>query len=175
MQMPLGFVIASQSQGAGCPRHHGLPRGTSGQRESPLKCQEAGDCLPDSRTFTSRKVWCHTPHDLQLDTSAGWAALPLAVRMPTCSSLPCAPDMKRRQDLSSPSEKWGAVHGCGSISLFFLSACGVMLGTLFPVEVWALMVPPWLLPSSQSSLVLSTGPRLGDTLLMCDSIPECGC
>lgn len=75
----------------------------------------------------------------------------------------------------SPSEKWGAVHGCGSISLFFLSACGVMLGTLFPVEVWALMVPPWLLPSSQSSLVLSTGPRLGDTLLMCDSIPECGC
>lgn len=124
MQMPLGFVIASQSQGAGCPRHHGLPRGTSGQRESPLKCQEAGDCLPDSRTFTSRKVWCHTPHDLQLDTSAGWAALPLAVRMPTCSSLPCAPDMKRRQDLSSPSEKWGAVHGCGSISLFFLSACG---------------------------------------------------
>lgn len=51
----------------------------------------------------------------------------------------------------------------------------VMLGTLFPVEVWALMVPPWLLPSSQSSLALSTGPRLGDTLLMCDSIPECGC
>lgn len=49
-----------------------------------------------------------------------------------------------------------------------------MLGTLFPVEVWALMVPPWLLPSSQSSLALSTGPRLGDTLLMCDSIPECG-
>lgn len=50
-----------------------------------------------------------------------------------------------------------------------------MLGTLLPVEVWALMVPPWLLPSSQSSLALSTGPGLGDTLLMCDSIPECGC
>lgn len=123
MQMPLGFVIASQSQGAGCPRHHDLPRGTSGQRESTLKCQEAGDCLPDSRTFTSRKVWCHTPHDLQLDTSAGWAALPLAVRMPTCSSLPCAPDMKRRQDLSSPSEKWGAVWVW--VHLF-----------IFPVSLW---------------------------------------
>lgn len=95
--MPLRSVITSllRAQGAGCPRHHGLPKGTSGQRESSPKCQEAGDCLPESRPFTSRKVWCHEPRDLQLDTSAGWAALPLAVRMPTCSSPPCAPDMKR--------------------------------------------------------------------------------
>lgn len=162
MQMPLGFVIASlsaQSQGAGCPRHHGLPRGTSGQGESTLKCQEAGDCLPDSKTFTSRKVWRHTLPDLQPDTSAGWAALPLAVRMPTCSSPPCAPDVKRRQDLSSPSEKWGAVHVCGSIS-YFCQPMGCA-GYLAPLEVWALVVPPWLLPSSQSSLALSAGPGLG--------------
>lgn len=70
----------------------------------------------------------HTLRDLQLDTSKGWAALPLAVRMPTCSSPPCAPDMKRQQALSSPSEKWDAVHvsGCQPVE-------SVVLATWFPV------------------------------------------
>lgn len=29
--------------------------------------------------------------------------------------------------------------------------------------------------SFQSSLVLSTGLRSGNTLMMCDNLPECGC
>lgn len=62
-------------------------------------------------------MWYHTLHDLQLDTSAGWAALPLAVRMPTCSSPPCAPDMKRRQDLSSPRN--GVWYMCVGPALIF--------------------------------------------------------
>lgn len=147
----------------------------------PLKCQEAGDCLPDSQTFTSRKVWCHTLRDLQKGVvshaawssaghTAGWAALPLAVRMSPCSSPPCVPDMKSRQDLSSPSEKWGAVHVCVGPSL------------IFPVSLWRELC--WL-PRSLGGLASNGAtmaspffpeflcsehwPRVrGDTLLLCD-------
>lgn len=173
MQMPFGFVLGSLLRArelAVLETHHGLPRGTSGQRESTLKCQEAGNCLSDSKT----NLHLHTLRDLQKGVvphaawssaghTAGWAALPLAVRMPPCSSPPCAPDMKRRQDLSSPSEKW--------VQYMYVAP-----SLIFPVSLWrelcwlprslgglALMVPPWLLPSSQSSLALSTGPGLGGT------------
>lgn len=91
LQVALGFVIASvpaQSQGAGCPRHHGVPRGTSGQRESALKCQEAGETAYLTKTFTSRKVWRRTLPDLQPDTSAGWAGLLCRWRLGCQHALP---------------------------------------------------------------------------------------
>lgn len=114
MQMPLRSIITSLLS-PGFAQKDQWPKGTN--PEVPRK-----QALPESRPFTSRKVWCHTLGDLQLDTSEGWAALPLAVKMPTCSSPPCAPVMKRQQALSSPSEEWVAVHvsGCQPVELCWL-------------------------------------------------------
>lgn len=182
MQMPFGFVMGSLLRArelAVLETHHGLPRGTSGQRESTLKCQEAGNCLSDSKT----NLHLHMLRDLQKGVvphtawssaghTAGWAALPLAVRMPPCSSPPCAPDMKRRQDLSSPSEKW-VQYMCVGPSL------------IFPVSLWRVMLVtslPWRFGSNGATMASPFFPEFPgsehwpgvgrDTLLMCDIAPQ---
>lgn len=85
--------------------------------------------------------------------------------MPACSSLPCTPDVKRQQDLSSPVWEMGCSEG-GSISCHPVER--VLLGTRLSVELWGPTVPPWL-------SLLPRVPWPWGILLVCGSIPKCGC